>query len=149
MKFKAQKETIGYLLIQIAKLRRNQSNNLLAEAGIHTGQDALLYYLDIENGQTMTALVKKLQVQYATLSNMADRMEAAGLITREKHESDKRVSRLFISPKGKTVLAKIKTVWQQLESQTASGLSHSEQETLVELLKKVLINLKDNDLITI
>ena len=142
MKFKAQKESTGYLFMQICKLRRNQSNTLLSASGIHAGQDALLYYLDLEDGQTITALVAKINIQYATISNMIDRMEAAGLLTREKDVADKRVSRVYLTAKGKESVSKIAEAWRILETKTTRGLTDTEQQQLNSLLKRVAENLK-------
>ena len=146
MKFKAQKESTGYLFMQICKLRRNQSNTLLAASGIYAGQDALLYYLDLQDGQTITALVTKMSIQYATISNMIDRMEAAGLLNREKDVADKRISRVYLTQKGKESVSKIADAWRVLETKTIRGLNDDERQQLNSLLKKVADNLSDLDL---
>ena len=142
MKFKAQKESVSYLFTQICKLRRNQSNALLSASGLHAGQDALLYYLDIQDGQTVSALVDKMHIQHATISNMIDRMEATGLLHKKKDDIDKRTSRLFLTPKGRESVGKINEAWRTLEGKTLDGFTAEEKETLTKLLSRVLGNLK-------
>ncbi len=142
MKKTTQNNSIGNLLIQICKLRRNKSNALLSEVNIHSGQDALLYYLSLEDGQTVSSLVEKLCIQQATISNMIDRMEVSGVIRKEKDSNDKRASRIYLTPKGKDTITEIAKVWRTMESLTTKGLDEEQKKTLSELLQKVLENLK-------
>jgi DNA-binding MarR family transcriptional regulator len=141
MKPKMPSVSISNLLIQICKFRRNKSNVLLAEAGIHSGQDILLYYLSIEDGQTVSALVEKMCIQHATISNMIDRMEAAGMIRKKKDSADKRISRVYVTPKGKEAITRIGLIWQTMEAMTLKGLNDQQQETLRLLLQQVQKNL--------
>jgi DNA-binding MarR family transcriptional regulator len=135
-------ESIGNLFIQICKLRRNKSNTLLSEHNIHAGQDPLLYYLSLEDGQTISSLVDKLCIQYATISNMIDRMEATGLIRKEKDAIDKRTSRIYLTEKGKKSIEKISQVWQTMEAITLKGLEPTQQDTLRKILQQVKRNLE-------
>lgn len=141
MKAKSQKNSISNLLVQICKHRRNKSNILLSEAGIHGGQDILLYYLSIENGQTVSALVEKMCIQHATISTMIERMEAAGMVKKEKDASDKRTSRVFITDKGNDAYKQIARIWNEMEATTTKGLNPQQESSLYELLLQVLKNL--------
>lgn len=141
MNSKSQKDSISYLLVQICKHRRNKSNILLSEAGIHGGQDILLYYLSIEDGQTVSALVEKMCIQHATISTMIDRMEATGMVRKDKDTSDKRISRVFITDKGNEAYKHIARIWKEMEATTIKGLSQEQESSLYELLQLVLKNL--------
>lgn len=141
MKQKLHDTSISNLIIQISKLRRNKSNALLSDAEIHSGQDALLYYLSLEDGQTVSSLVEKLSIQHGTISGMIERMETTGVIKKEKHETDKRTSRVYLTKKGQDALTKIAVVWKTMEAKTIKGLSRAEENILRELLQRVLKNL--------
>ncbi|SEN00404.1 DNA-binding transcriptional regulator, MarR family [Mucilaginibacter gossypiicola] len=133
--------SVSKLLVQICKLRRNKSNTLLATAGLHSGQDILLYHLSVEDGQTVSALVEKICIQHATISTMIDRMEAAALIRKEKDSLDKRVSRIYLMPKGKEALSQVVHIWNELEAVSLKGLTTDQHSLLAELLQLVLKNL--------
>jgi DNA-binding MarR family transcriptional regulator len=118
------------------------SNALLSEAGIHSGQDILLYFLSIEDGQTVSSLVEKMCNQHATLFNMIDRMEATGMVKKEKDASDKRISRVYITDKGSRAYKKICKTWQVIEGTTIKGLTQEQENTLFKLLQHVQKNLR-------
>ena len=113
---------------------------MLVKYGIHAGQDVLLYYLSLEDGQTVSQLVADINVQHATISNMINRMVANNLVKKVKDKKDARVSRIFLTEKGEEAVVKLKKVWQILESQTLDGLSEEEVIVLKRLLKKMLTN---------
>jgi DNA-binding MarR family transcriptional regulator len=135
------KESISNLLVQICKVRRNKSNALLSELGIHSGQDILLYHLSLEDGQTVSALVAKMCIQHATISNMIDRMVSSGMVTKAKDETDKRTSRVFLTGPGREACGQVVQVWKIMEAISAKDLSEEQQDQLRSLLKQVLENL--------
>jgi DNA-binding MarR family transcriptional regulator len=133
--------SISNLFIQICKLRRNKTNVLLADADIHAGQDILLYYLGVADGQTVSSLVEKMNIQHSTIFNMIDRMEATGMIRKEKDSADKRTSRIYLTEQGTAALAKVVVVWRTMEAETIKGFDAGETEMLRSLLQKVYKNL--------
>ncbi len=135
-------DSIGYLFIKICKTRRNRANEMLVKHGIHAGQDVLLYYLSLEDGQTVSQLVTDIHIQHSTISNMINRMVANDLVTKVRDRKDARVSRIFLTLKGKEAVVQLKKVWQILESQTIEGLTEDEIVELKRLLKKVLSNIR-------
>lgn len=141
MKSKPKQSSISNLLVQICRLRRNKSNVLLSETGIYAGQDVLLYYLSIEDGQTVSALVEKICIQHATISNMIDRMVIAGMIKKEKDSLDKRTSRIYLTRKGKDSYQQVARVWKEMEATATSGLTQEQKDTLHHLLQLVQKNL--------
>ncbi|WP_143307214.1 MarR family winged helix-turn-helix transcriptional regulator [Chitinophaga vietnamensis] len=141
MKKHLPKHAIGRLFIEISKSRRNKTNALLSDVGIHAGQDILLYYLHLEDGQLVSSLVDKLCIQHGTISNMIDRMVANELISKEKDTKDKRASRIYLTEKGKRAYKQIMKVWNTMEALTTQGFTEKETAELSRLLEKVYNNL--------
>lgn len=140
MNIKPRTDSIGYLFVNICKVRRNKANELLSKYGIHAGQDILLYQLMQEDGQTVSGLVEKICVQHATLSNMVNRMECNGLVARLKDDNDMRVSRIFLTDRGKEAIQQVRDVWREMEQLTIKGLETEERILLRRLLQHVLSN---------
>lgn len=134
-------DSLSYLFTQIGKHHRTKSNALLNNTGIHAGQEMLLYQLIQEDGQTITGLAKVLFVKPATLSNMADRMLANGLVEKRAGTIDKRKTRLFITDKGREAYKTVSDAWDSIESKTTRGLSVLDKFMLKRLLDRVLNNL--------
>lgn len=134
-------DSLGNLLMQISKKRRAGTNTLLAGLNIHSGQDMLLYYLSMEDGQTLSSLVEKMDVQHATMSNMVDRMVASGLVEKIKGTIDKRVSRVFITEKGRKAFDTVADAWDTMEDRSTKGLSVIEKFMLKRFLDRILVNL--------
>lgn len=141
MKTEFKHNSIGYLLIQICKARRNKANEMLAKFDIHAGQDVLLTYLGQEDGQTVSNLVEKICISHATMVRMIERMESNDLIHKAKDENDMRVSRIYLTDKGKTALQEVYAVWKSLEEKTLMGISGEDQDTLRRILGNLLDNL--------
>lgn len=141
MKPNSHQNSISQLLVQICKHRRNKSNVLLSEANIHGGQDILLYYLSIEDGQTVSELVEKMCIQYATISTMLNRMEASGMIKKEKDVKDKRTSRVYLTKNGTDALKHVSKIWKIMETTVTKGLTEVQEDSLRLLLEHVLKNL--------
>lgn len=142
MEAKPKIHSITNILVQISKLHRNKSNTLFAEAGIYAGQDLLLYFLSEEDGQTVSALVEKMCNQHATLFTMIERMEASGMVKKEKDASDKRISRIYLTDKGRMAFQEACKVWQAVEETAVKGLTEEQEHTLFQLLQKVQKNLE-------
>ena len=135
-------DSIGFLIGTISKVRRNAANVKLAKYGVHAGQDILLYYLYQEDGQTVTQLLENICVQPATISNTINRMVANDLIKKVKDKNDARVSRIYLTDKGKEIIVHVRKIWQTLEIQTIEGLTEEEKQVLKGLLNRLLSNLE-------
>jgi DNA-binding MarR family transcriptional regulator len=66
-----------------------------------------------------------------------DRLEARGLLVRERGDVDRRTQNLSITPKGQTLVATALEVLRQADGQILSHLSPGERHMLLELLQKV------------
>lgn len=138
----SQNNSVNYLLIQVCKIWRNKANEMLAQYGIHAGQDVLLSYLGKEDGQTISSLADNVCIQQATMVRMLDRLEANELVKKVKDNNDMRVSRIFLTSKGKEAMCNVSSVWKEMERKTASAISQEDQTTLRRILRDILKNLQ-------
>jgi DNA-binding MarR family transcriptional regulator len=62
--------------------------------------DALVHLEEAPDGLRMTELAERILASKSGLTRVMDRMEEAGLVRRERPPGDRRVVKVFITPKG-------------------------------------------------
>lgn len=132
---------IGFQVLQVHKAHRQLAEAALNKLGVHTGQEMILLQLWIEEGIPQSQLAASMEVEPPTATKMLQRMERAGLIERRPDPTDARVSRVYLTERGRALEQPVLDVWKQLEAQTVAGLSLTEQALLHRLLMQVLTNL--------
>jgi DNA-binding MarR family transcriptional regulator len=96
-----------------------------------------------------STLVGSLMWTSAGLSQLLDRMEAAGLIRREAHPKDRRALQVTMSPAGEKVIAAVYGAHCSTEVRLIAAMSESERRTLVGLLRKLLVAMEGESLPTL
>src|SRR5437870_8458970 len=89
------------LLAQVAQAYRSLSDSFMDRIGMHRAQATLLCRLFDQNGMTQSEIADQLAVQGATVTNMLQRMEEAGLVTRRRDPEDNRLVRVYLTEKGR------------------------------------------------
>lgn len=84
------------------------------------------------DGQTVAGVGAALGLDSGTLSPLLKRLEASGLLRRERSEKDERVVRLYLTAKGAALEEPAAAVRSAVEA--ATGLSHGEFMRLRESL---------------
>ena len=134
-------ESIRYLLMLICKLSRDRSRVLMSEVGIHCGQGIALRQLWRGDGVTQSELAHGLHVAPATVTIALQRMERIGLVERRPDKRDQRVTRVFLTDRGKSLRENVEKKWHRLEEQMLSGFSREERQTMREYLLRIRANL--------
>lgn len=138
-----ERESVRYLLMLICKLSRDRSRALMSEIGIHCGQGIALRQLWRKDGITQSELAHSLHITPATVTTALQRMERIGLIERRPDERDQRVSRVFLTGKGRSLREKVEENWRMLENQMLADFSGVEKDAMREYLLRVRANLDD------
>lgn len=133
---------IGFRILQIHRAHRNRAEAGFNELGLYTGQEWVLFQLWNKEGQTQTQLVSSLRVEPPTVTKTLDRLEKTGLVERRQDPDDARVSRVYLTPAGRVLEAKVRKVWDDLEALTTEGLSDVELALLRRLLDQIFQNLR-------
>lgn len=123
------------------KKRRSYSNGLRA-LDLHIGQDQLLCRLSQKDGVTQSQLSESLNCEPPTIANTVKSLETYGLIERKRDGQDARVNRVYLTEKGKEIIAPVKKVWRHEQDKLLEGMTAEELVLLKDLLKKMANNLK-------
>ncbi len=130
---------------RIRRLNRQHQNllqELLQDYELYPGQPPLMFSLEREPGRSQNELAKELSIQKATLTVMLNRMEKTGLVRRESDARDQRISRIFLTDKGKGLLVRLQRTLDVLEEQAMKGFREEEKQVMTELLARIEKNLK-------
>jgi MarR family transcriptional regulator, organic hydroperoxide resistance regulator len=132
---------IGPLLVQICRAQRNLAAAALGAINMHVGQEHLVYQLAAEEGVSQSQLAGQLCLDASTVTKMLLRLERDGVVVRRADTEDARVQRVFLTPRGKTLVQPALAVWSELEARITNGMSQAEIMLLRRLLLQVLGNL--------
>jgi DNA-binding MarR family transcriptional regulator len=91
----------------------------------------------LESPRTASEVADLLGFSASGLSQLAQRLESAGLIVKSKDEQDARVKHLALSKKGKTLMERRRAYRVQQAESVLSRLGDEEQEMFLSLLEKL------------
>ena len=130
-------ESVSLDLVRAAMAHRGVAHELLAELGLHPGQEFLLRHLLDEDGRTPGELAELLGVEPPTVSKMVRRLDDAGFLAREPDPTDGRRTRVVLTAEGRALAGPLDDAWDRLEARTTARLDPDEVERLRDLLRRV------------
>lgn len=134
------RDSLYYTFLEILRLHYYRTHVLLDGIGAYPGQPPLLLILNKEDGQSQKGLAAKLKLKASTITVMLKRMENGNLIVRKQDDKDQRVSRVYITEKGKELCEKANEVMKIIEKECFDNFTTEEKV----IFKKFLIQMKDN-----
>jgi len=97
----------------------------------------LMRRLHHKGGSTIGQLAEHLDVRASTMSQMLDRLEKQDYVTREQDVLDARVKIIKLTPAGEAIIEQMQASWLQSLAEPFEHLGKEEQDTLVQLMKKL------------
>src|SRR5512139_3700897 len=88
------------LMAQVCQAYRSLSDAFIDRIGMHRAQATVLCRLYEQDGMTQSEIGEQLGVQGATITNMLQRMEESGLVTRRRDTEDNRLVRVYLTRSG-------------------------------------------------
>ena len=117
----------------------------LGEHGLSRGEFGVLATLR-RRGEPYTlaptALARWMMLSSAAMTNRVDRLEAAGLVERRPDPGDRRGVLVALTPDGKRVVDAAVADHVENERRLLEPLTAEEQQTLIALLRKLLLGLR-------
>ena len=134
-------KSVGWVLIQAARLHRLHLGEQLADRGLYPGQEKVLNALMTAGHLSASELAEILRVRPPKVSKSINRMTALGLVGRLRDAGDHRGVRLKLTPQGHTLVGLIETSWQKDEDNLVSGFDDKDRRRLRKLLHRASKNL--------
>ena len=132
---------IGYLLADNSRLARRAFDERVRADGVTGPQARLLLMLERTPEEHQGFYADLLDVEPITLCRLVDRLEDAGLVERRPDPGDRRARRLHLTAKSREKLARVRERLDEMVDEMLTGLSDSERQEFVRLLKVLHTNL--------
>ncbi|HEX5505421.1 MAG TPA: MarR family transcriptional regulator [Thermomicrobiales bacterium] len=133
------------LLAAVSRGMKARADRALGEHGARVGQQFILECLWREDDQTPGELAGRIGVETPTVTRAAQRMEAAGLVTRHPDPGDARLVRVRLTARGRALRGVIPAALRRVTDDALRGLTAGERAELERLLERVRRNLAGAD----
>lgn len=125
------------IFLQVIRQHYQLTYRLLDEIGLYPGQPPMLFALNTRDGQSQKDLANKLGVKPATITVMLKRMEKSGLVKRYQDIDDQRISRVYITDRGREICKELKRVKENIETECFKNFTVEEQILFRRLLMQM------------
>lgn len=121
-------DCVSFLASKASLQISRRARELLAPYGVTPGQYAVLNVLSEGGGVSGAELGSRLVLDSASITGVVDRLEALGLLERRPDESDRRVQRLWVTPKAARQQPDLEQAMDQLQAevQEIAGPAHGD-----------------------
>ena len=133
-------ESVGFLMRKVLSSILQQADAQLAEHELTYVQWLPLYKLLVCADTNSSTLAKDLAMDPASVTRALDRIEAKGLLRRERSTADRRVVHLVLTEEGRSVATQVPKVLTKVLNGHLRGFSHSECTLMLSMLQRMLVN---------
>ena len=134
---------VGFLLSRATWAMNNAVNRMLREnnhADISVAYFAVLQALWENDRMSITDLGEKAQLEKSTMTSLIDRMEAAGLVRREDHPTDRRAYQICLTLRGKELEEKLDEVVARAYRRLTRGIAEEDLQKAIRICKRLIQN---------
>lgn len=129
---------LGLALAEVSRLWRHVLDARLKPLGLSTARWVALVNLSAHpEGMTQNALALRVGIKGSTLVRQLDQLEADGWVVRRAQPGDRRVKRVFLTPKARPALTSIAAVGRSLRRELLRDSSEAEIRACNRLLGRV------------
>lgn len=133
-------QSVGYLMRKVLSSILAEADGQLAAYDLTHAQWLPLYKLVMNEGDTVAGLSRELALDPGTMTRALDRLEAKGLVRRERSTQDRRVVHLVLTDEGRQVARQVPAVLAEVLNGHLSGFTEAEWQQLLQFLHRMLAN---------
>lgn len=101
-------------------------------------QYSVLSVIAVQPGLDQSAIAEEIGVDRATLASVVARLEAAGFVRRTISKTDRRQKLLSLTPRGRTILARMQEPVQRAQERILEPLQPKDREQFLRLLNRLV-----------
>jgi DNA-binding MarR family transcriptional regulator len=128
----------GYLANHQARLFAQALAERIKPMGLAPAQYQCLLELWREDGLTQRDLVRRLDVEQATMANTLKRMERDGLIERRAHEGDARARTIHLTGRARDLQGPAQAEAQAVNARATAKMSDAERTAFLDLMTRAV-----------
>lgn len=117
--------------------------------GLTKVQWLLLKRLKEMNGESQHNLAFLTNRNKASLTRILTTMEKKNMVARIPSKSDQRINRIYITSYGEKILKLAQPVVEEMIEEIQTGISEEERALVIKVLKKLMNNIKTEELVAI
>ena len=136
-------ESLTVLMRRVLKQHRRNVDLLIQKYEVFPGQPPILLRLAKTDGLIQKDLAAYIHSKPATVTSMLTRMEKNGLVERQTDPNDHRISRVYLTEKGRHAASFVKEVMRELESRCFQTFSKEEKEQFGRMLLQMQSEMND------
>lgn len=131
---------LGYLIHDVSRLRRKAFDRHIKALKVTRSQWWVLAYVSRRDGMAQTQLAEHLDVGKVAIGGLIDRLERSGLAKRVPDDQDRRIKRIFLTPKGKKLVERLRAVSGDFNEKVLEGISPADLEVTAAVLRRLKTN---------
>ena len=134
-------ETVGFLLVDIARMQRNEFDRRITDLGLTPAEARTLSNVARTGPVRQSVLAEHIGVEAMTLSACLDRLQDQGLVNRVADPSDRRAKLVDITAEAEPVLDVIFTASAAMRADMTAGIDPAKVEEFHRTLIAIRANL--------
>ncbi len=131
-----------FQLSDVARSMRTYIDHRAREHGMTRAQWAVLARLERQEGMMQTEIAEALEIQPISLVRLIDRLCALRLVERRPHPHDRRANRLYLTDKGRTMLADLAPLGREIAGEILASFGEDEAAELLHKLLRIKENIR-------
>jgi len=133
---------IPFLVHEVARLIHRTYDQRMKPLGITQAQWRVLGSLSFHDGVSQAELAESIEYGPVTLCGILDRLEDNDWIARQPDLADRRVKKVYLTPKAAGVVEIMQNIADEMMNHLLSGISQDESDQLIGTLNALKQNLQ-------
>ena len=138
-------EPLQALFAKITHLYFCKGFKMLQAMDVHPKQVPLLYFLRKNEGLSQNEISKQMNIKPPTVAVSIKRLEKSGIIERRIDDTDRRISRVYLTKKGFELSERVKEKIEQSEHVMFKGFSEAELCLIRRFFNQIIENFSEGD----
>ena len=134
-------QSVGKYISIIHRTGSSFLSKEFSKFNIGSGQYMYLIHLYKNDGLSQEELTEILNIDKGTTAKSIKKLETEGFVMRVKDKNDKRINRVYLTPKALEIKDELLSSINAWENTLTSNLSYAEKEQALTLLKKITYNI--------